>query len=109
MFICLLSAALAAGFVNAPDNAAAEIAISAAPSAQSADKQPHDSPLEAAARRFRIQIYDTYRLDRAEFDRRRAAWTTVESKFREAGSRPHDHAMLLDWLEQASYQSRGDI
>jgi hypothetical protein len=72
-------------------------------------RQNEDQGIEAAARRFRLQIYTTYRSDRAEFDRRRAAWRQVQARWREAGSEPAEQESLIRWLMQATEQSRPEV
>jgi hypothetical protein len=72
-------------------------------------RRPHDRAVDAAARGFRLQIYDTYRLDRVEFERRRAAWEHVQARWRAAGSRPEEQQALIRWLEEATQQSRLEV
>lgn len=64
--------------------------------------------LERAARDFRIQTYETFRKDRAEYDRRQAAGADLERAWKEAGSNPDDRDTLVDWFEQATAGSRAD-
>jgi hypothetical protein len=67
------------------------------------------SSLEAAARQYRVTVYQTYRLDRAEFDRRRAAVDQVHASWREAGGHPEDLSAVLGWLREATYSSQPEI
>ena len=64
--------------------------------------------VEEAARAYRIQVYQTFRLDREEFDRRRAEWRRLEEAWYAAGKPDSDAALLVDWLEEATEQSTAD-
>jgi hypothetical protein len=64
--------------------------------------------LEDAARDYRIEVYDTFRLDRPEFDRRRAEWRQLEQSWEAAGKSDRDVPTLLDWLAEATAQSQTD-
>jgi hypothetical protein len=66
----------------------------------------NDALFEGAARNYRIQVYDTFRLDRAEYDRRRAEWTRIETAWQEAGRPEAEQPKLVHWLEEAVAQSR---
>jgi hypothetical protein len=66
------------------------------------------SSLEDAARDYRIQVYETFRLDRPEFDRRRAEWRQLEQSWEAAGKPDRDMPALLDWLAEATDQSQSD-
>jgi hypothetical protein len=72
------------------------------------DRDPQ-AMLDAAARRFRMQVYDTYRTDPEELKRRRAVADDVYARWRQAGSRPHEAAALIDWLNRAADSSRPDV
>jgi hypothetical protein len=88
------------------------LALFAATVAVAADSAVVSSPadrLEDAARRFRLQVYRTYRLDRAEYDRRRTAWETLQAQWRAAGSPERYVPELIEWLELAEYRSRPDV
>jgi hypothetical protein len=65
--------------------------------------------LEAAARQYRVAVYETYRLDRAEYDRRRAAADELQARWREAGGRKEELTAVLKWLERATYLSRPEV
>jgi hypothetical protein len=106
MVTCVLSAALAVGSAAAPD--------AGSPADMSttqifADQNSQDRALEAATRRFRMQIYNTYRLNRTEFNRRRAAWEEIQARWREAGSPVAHKNVLLLWLHYAAYQSQANV
>jgi hypothetical protein len=66
------------------------------------------SSLEDAARDYRIQVYETFRSDRPEFDRRRAEWRQLEQSWEAAGKPDRDMPALLDWLSDATAQSQND-
>jgi hypothetical protein len=66
------------------------------------------SLLEDAARDYRIQVYETFRLDRPEFDRRRAEWRQLEQSWEAAGRLDREMPALLDWLAEATAQSQSD-
>ncbi|MEX2141185.1 MAG: hypothetical protein WD894_18110 [Pirellulales bacterium] len=68
-----------------------------------------DPALEAAMRGFRVQVYNTYRLNREEFARRRAAGEQAQARWRDAGGRPNEQQALIHWLEEATQQSRPEI
>ena len=65
--------------------------------------------LEAAARQYRVQVYETYRLDRAEFERRRTAGDRAQALWHEAGARGENLSELLKWLEQATLASQPEV
>jgi hypothetical protein len=65
--------------------------------------------VEAAARAFRLQVYRTYRTDRDEFERRRAAAEQVHTAWRNAGKHADDEPAVIRWFEEAAYQSRAEI
>jgi len=70
--------------------------------ASSADEaQSRAAELERHERDFRIQVYRTFRDNRAEFDLRRAAWKRVQSAWREHGVDAADEAKYVDWLAAA--------
>ena len=64
--------------------------------------------LEDAARDYRIRVYETFRLDRPEFDRRRAEWRQLEQSWEDSGKPDRDVPALLDWLAEATAQSQSD-
>jgi hypothetical protein len=64
--------------------------------------------LELAARNYRIQVYETFHSDRAEYDRRIALWNQLESQWRDAGEPSDEQFNLIFWLVGATTQSRPD-
>lgn len=83
------------------------LAFDPAPAADAYNREL--ASLEAAARRYRVQVYETFRLDRAEFDRRRAAGDEVQARWREAGGRKEDLSAVLEWLLHATYLSQPEV
>jgi|GEM_PF-3445783 len=87
---------------------AAFITLIGAASASAHDESPEDS-VERAARKYRIGVYERFRLDRAEYDRRRALGDRVMDAWRSAGS-PRDQAPIVaSWFagaESSSHSSR---
>ena len=67
---------------------------------------PAEESLHNAARLYRIQVYDTFRLDRSEFNRRRADWIRLANSWEAAGKPNRDVPALLHWLEIATANSR---
>jgi len=67
-----------------------------------------EASVEDAARAFRIQVYQTFRLDRDEFDRRRAEWHRLEQAWIAAGKPDSEAHLLVNWLEEATEQSKSD-
>ena len=67
---------------------------------------PAEESLQNAARLYRIQVYDTFRLDRSEFNRRRADWIRLANSWEAAGKPNRDVPALLHWLEIATASSR---
>ena len=72
-------------------------------------KWSSDDALDAAARRFRLQVYETYRSDRAEYERRRMAGDQVQARWRQAGKRPEDARAIIHWFDEAAYRSRSEV
>jgi hypothetical protein len=66
------------------------------------------SPLDRAARDYRIQTYETFHKDRAEYDRRQAEGKLVQDSWTDAGRSDKEQPMLIDWLGQATAASRTD-
>lgn len=64
--------------------------------------------VERAARDYRIQIYETFRLDRPEYDLRREAGDRLLEDFRAAGSPADKRQDVLDWFVDAAVLSRPD-
>jgi hypothetical protein len=69
-------------------------------------RSPQEVQLEQAARAYRIQVYDTFHLDRAEYDQRRAEWTRLEAAWQTAGKPNRELPALLNWLAAATAQSQ---
>jgi hypothetical protein len=67
-----------------------------------------DSQLERAARDYRIQIYETFHKDRAEYDRRQAEAARIQQAWTEAGSNEEEQPKLIRWLDQATACSQSD-
>lgn len=63
--------------------------------------QPDNAVIERAARQYRMQLYHTFRLRRAEYDRRREAWDQVVRAWEAAGRRADQRHLLLEWLQAA--------
>jgi len=61
--------------------------------------------VESLARRYRIQIYRTFRQQEDVFRGRKAAWDRAEAAWRAAGSPIHSQHQLIDWLVVATYRS----
>src|SRR5262245_42280128 len=60
--------------------------MAAGVSAGSFETPTADEPaLERAARQYRIQVYETFHLDRPEFDARRAEWDRLLEAWHTAG------------------------
>ena len=64
--------------------------------------QHENAAVEHLARIYRIRVYDTFRQQRAEHDRRRAAWDRVLAAWKAAGSPSHQRHQLIAWLETAT-------
>jgi hypothetical protein len=58
--------------------------------------------MERAARDFRIRTYQTFRTDRAEYDRRQAQAAKLQQAWEAAGSEQDDQPKLIEWFEQAT-------
>jgi hypothetical protein len=65
------------------------------------DVQTDAADVDALARTLRIQIYETFRADRPEFDRRRQEAQRALDAWHAAGDRPEDRALLVDWYQRA--------
>ena len=64
--------------------------------------------VEQLARKFRIQVYQTFRQRRGTFTRRRAAWNRVLADWEAAGGSFQQQDRLIDWLQAAIRVSMGD-
>jgi hypothetical protein len=103
--------------VLAPGEAAAQQARHAAMLRESAQGRPipqagllellretdrqEKGAIERLARQFRMVVYDTFRLQRDEYTRRRAAWDRIRATWEAAGGPFDQQARLIDWLEAA--------
>ena len=58
--------------------------------------------LEQAARQYRIESYNAYRLDRVELDRHRALWDKALARWRSQGASDEDRDSLIAWLSAAT-------
>jgi hypothetical protein len=74
---------------------------------RSKQRQTLPEEIERLARDFRIQVYNSFRANRPEYDRRRQAWEDVQAKWREAGAKDEDVALLAEWLRAATDSSVG--
>jgi hypothetical protein len=63
--------------------------------------QREKAAIEQLARKFRVQVYHTFRPRRGVFTRRRAAWNRVHAFWEVAGGRFEQQDRLIDWLESA--------
>jgi len=63
--------------------------------------QQEKAAIERLARQFRMRVYDSFRLQREEYARRRAAWDRIGASWEAAGSPFDQQARLIDWLEAA--------
>ncbi|MBN2021937.1 MAG: hypothetical protein JW809_04020 [Pirellulales bacterium] len=62
--------------------------------------------IEHLTRQLRIQVYETFRRDRPEFDRRRDAMQSLTTAWTDAGSPAWEQHKLVDWLQTALVRSR---
>jgi hypothetical protein len=95
--------------------AAVVLAIAGFPADASSTSVPTDSTagstaaapdLDALARKYRIQVYQTFHADRNEFDRRRAFWRELYTQWIKQGQDRDEAVRLAEWLEAATYASR---
>jgi len=73
--------------------------------ASSVTEQQHNE-VRRSARDYRIEVYRTFRDDRAEFDRRREAGGEVLKAWFAAGRNPADSAAVVRWFEEAMQRTR---
>jgi hypothetical protein len=66
------------------------------------------SDVERAARDFRIQVYQSYRLDRPEYDARREAGDRLLERFVDAGNPKAYQEDVLNWFRTSEELSRSD-
>jgi hypothetical protein len=62
--------------------------------------------IQRLSRAYRMQVYQTYREQRGEFDRRQRAWREIEAAWIAAGGWPEDQPQLVEWLKSAIWASR---
>jgi hypothetical protein len=62
--------------------------------------------VQNAARLYRIQVYNTFRTERPEFDRRHEQWVRLAEAWQAAERPSRDVPALLHWLEVATNNSR---
>ncbi len=62
--------------------------------------------LERYAMHYRITVYNTFRLDRAQYNERIEAWTQLQSDWLAAGAPAEGTRMLLNWLREATRRSQ---
>lgn len=67
-----------------------------------------EGPVEIAARSYRLQVYETFHADRAEFDGRLAKWSTLYAKWEQHGKPQRWETGLVHWLEDATARSKSD-
>ena len=58
------------------------------------------------SRAYRMQVYQTYRDQRTQFDRRQNAWRDVEAAWIAGGGWPEEQPRLIEWLKTAIWASR---
>jgi hypothetical protein len=63
------------------------------------------NPLEDAARRYRIQVYESYRLDRPALDQRLQAAESLLDAWRDRGAPDDEIDHLIDWFRRAALSS----
>ncbi len=68
-------------------------------------EQREGEAVERLARRYRLQIYRTFRQEGKVYGRRRAAWDKVEGAWKSAGGPGEQRPQLIDWLVVATYRS----
>jgi hypothetical protein len=64
--------------------------------------------LEHAARAYKIQVYNTFRLDRPEFNARRAEWDRLHEAWQTASKPTREIPKLIEWLDRAKTFSLPD-
>ncbi len=67
---------------------------------------PDDMEVERTAREYRIQVYETFRANRSEYDRRRAAGDQILYAYREANGRSSHQEDTIRWFVAAAGTSR---
>ncbi|MEX0937894.1 MAG: hypothetical protein WDZ59_08525 [Pirellulales bacterium] len=87
--------------------AAQEIVVTLQSKQQKNQQMALPAEIERLAREYRIQVYNSFRADRPEYDRRRQAWEDVHAKWRDAGAKDEHVALLADWLRDATRSSLG--
>ncbi len=67
--------------------------------------QREQTAIEQLARQYRIQLYGTFRRQRATLDQRRAQWDRVLAAWQAAGRPFAQQGQLITWLQQAIQRS----
>lgn len=62
--------------------------------------------VEHLARDYRIAVYQAFRTQRDEFERRMAAWRVVYQAWQSAGERGDEQRLLMQWLQGATARMR---
>lgn len=62
--------------------------------------------VQHAAMRYRITVYNTFRLNRREYNRRLAAWNQVFEAWLAGGGVSQQKPLVLDWLREATLRSQ---
>lgn len=82
----------------------------AAPGADGRERAESTPParddLERAARDYRIAVYNTFRQNRPEFERRNAAWRKLLADWKANGAKAEHLPQLRAWLDTATAASR---
>lgn len=73
--------------------------LAAAPSSAA---EPNDAALARAARDFRIQVYETHREARREYDRWRTAGDELLATWKDSDRTPEQQQQAIDWFSQAT-------
>lgn len=58
--------------------------------------------------RYRVQVYNRFRTNRAEYDRRMSAWRGLMAEWKSAPSRIADGAVVIDWLTRTLHRLQYD-
>jgi hypothetical protein len=70
--------------------------------------EPQKPTVDRTARWFRIQVYETYRTERAEYDRRRALGDQLLREWENAGNPEEPAAQMIEWFLAARDASLPD-
>ena len=80
--------------------------------AESTETNSNESPrvdVSQAARTYRIHIYETYRLNREEYDVRRAAADELSTWWQDAGNPEEYEQVVLSWFEEKLHTESGQF